>query len=114
MTATTNRRRDTRIPIRLDGFYSAGQVGGVGLLANISYSGALIEDTVMRPEIGTLVALNVYLEPPSAFEAATPFGLAGHVVRHSSNGFAFEFEDNHDPDVRRMVDNAAAILTAQR
>ena len=114
MTATTNRRRDTRIPIRLDGFYSAGRVGGVGVLANISYSGALIEDTVMRPEIDTLILLYVYLEPPSAFEAATPFRLAGHVVRHSSIGFAVEFEDNHDSDVRRMVDDAAAIIAAPR
>ncbi len=97
-----------------EGFYSAGRVKGVGVLANISYSGTLIEDTVMRPEIGTLVVLNVYLEPPSAFEAATPFELAGHLVRHSSNGFAFEFEDNHDPDVRRMVDGAAAVIAIRR
>ena len=114
MTETTNRRRDTRIPIRFEGFYSAGRVKGVGVIANISYSGALIEDTVMRPEIGTLVALNVYLEPPSAFEAATPFEMAGHVVRHSSNGFAVEFEDNRDYDVRRMVDDAAAIVAVPR
>ncbi len=114
MTATTNRRRDNRIPIRLEAFYSAGRVEGVGVLANISYSGALVEDTVMRPKIGTLVVLYVYLQPPSAFEAATPFELAGHVVRHSSNGFAIEYDDNLDPDVRRMVDDAAAIVAVPR
>ena len=114
MTATTNRRRHNRIPIRLEGFYAAGRVEGVGVLANISYSGALIEDTVMRPEIGTLVVLYVYLQPPSAFEAATPFELSGHVVRHSSAGFAIEYDDNLNPDVRRMVDDAAAIVAVPR
>jgi hypothetical protein len=64
----------------------------------------------MRPEIGTNITIYVYLEPPSAFEAVTPFKLAGHVVRHSPTGFAIEYEDNLDPDVRRMVDDAAAVM----
>ncbi len=114
MTATTNRRRDDRIPIPLAVHYSFGRVEGVGELADISYSGALIEDTAMRPEIGTPIVLYVHLEPPSAFEAATPFKLAGHVVRHSSTGFAVQYEDNHEPDVRRMLDDAAAIVAVPR
>ncbi len=114
MTETTNRRRDTRIPIRFEGFYSAGRVKGVGVLANISYSGALIEDTAMRPEIGTRIKLYVHLKPPCAFEAATPSELIGVVSRHSSDGFAVKFEDNLDPDVREMVDNAAALVTTSR
>ncbi len=89
-------------------------VDGFGELANISYSGALIEDTAMRPKIGTPIALYVYLKPPSAFEAATPFELSGHVVRHSSTGFAIEYEDIVDPDVRRMVDDAAAVVAVRR
>ena len=114
MTATTNRRYYNRIPIRLEAFYSAGRVGGVGEVANISYSGALIEDTVMRPEIGTPIKLYLYLKPPSAFTAAAPFELAGHVVRHSTNGFAIEHEDNRDPDLRGMVDDAAAVVAVPR
>ncbi len=114
MTETTNRRPDNRIPIRLEAFYSAGRVEGDGVLANISYSGALVEDTTIQPEIGTRVVLYVYLQPPSAFAAATPIKLAGHVVRHRSNGFAIEYKDNLDPDMRRMVDDAAAIVAAPR
>ena len=110
MTETTNRRPHNRIPIHLAAFYSSGRIEADGVLADISYSGALIEDTTIQPEIGTFVVLHVYLEPPSAFAAATPFELAGHVVRHSSNGFAFEYKDNLDPDVRRMVDDAAAVM----
>jgi len=68
----------------------------------------------MRPEIGTPVTLYVYLIPLSAFEALTPLELAGHVVRHSSNGFAIEYKDNLDPDVHRMVDDAAAVVAVPR
>ena len=114
MTQTTNKCRDDRIFIRLEAFYSFGRMEDEGLLADISYSGALIEGTTMQPEIGTDITIYVYLEPPSAFEAVTPFKLTGHVVRHSPTGFAIEYEDNLDPDVRRMVDDAAAIMAASR
>ena len=114
MTATTHRGRADRISIRLEAFYSFGRVEDNGMLADISYSGALIEGTTMRPEIGARVALYVYLKPPSTFEAVTPFQLTGHVVRHSSTGFAIEYEDNLDPDVRRMVDDAAAVVAGPR
>jgi hypothetical protein len=114
MTATTNRRRDNRIPMPLEVHFSFSRVEGFGKLADISYSGALIEDTAMRPKIGTPIVLYVYLKPPSAVEAATPFELSGHVVRHSSTGFAVEYEDNLNRDVRRMVDDAAAIVAVPR
>ncbi len=68
----------------------------------------------MRPEIGTRVVLYMYLEPPNAFEAVTPFKLVGHVTRHSSSGFAIEYDDNLDPDLRRMVDDAAAVVAVPR
>ncbi len=110
MTETTNRRPDKRIPTDLQAFYYARRVDAMGVVANISYSGALIEDITVQPEIGTFVVLYVYLEPPSAFEAATPFQLTGSVVRHSSAGFAIKYKDNLDSDVRRMVDDAAAIV----
>ncbi len=113
MTEDTDRRRGNRISIHLAAHYSFGRVVEVGELANISYSGALIEGTTMRPEVGTLVTLYVSLEPPSPFEAATPFELAGHVVRHTTTGFAIEYKDL-DPEVRRMVDDAAAIVAAPR
>ena len=114
MTATTNETRDDRILIRLEVYCSFERVEGTASLANISYTGALVEDTTVRPEIGARVKLYVHLKPPCAFEAETPFELTGVVVRHSSNGFAVEFEDNHDPDVRRMVDDAVAIVAAPR
>ncbi len=114
MAETTNKRPDNRIAIRLAVVYSFGRIEGDGVLANISCSGALIADTNMEPAIGTLVTVYVYLKPPTAFGAATSFKLAGHVTRHSSSGFAIEYDDNLDPDVRRMVDDAAAIVAVPR
>jgi hypothetical protein len=114
MTATTSKRSGDRISIRLEAYGSFGRCEVVGVLTNISYSGALIEGTKMQPEIGTAIVLNVYLKPPSAFEAVTPFQLTGHVVRHSSTGFAIEYEDIVDPDVRRIVDDAAAVVAGPR
>ena len=112
MTATTDKRRGDRISIRLQVYLSEDLYEVVGTLANISYSGALIEDTSMQPEIHTRCILYVYLKPPDAFRVASPFELGGRVVRHSSTGFAIEFTDRFDPDVRRLVDDAAAFLTA--
>ena len=114
MTATTNRRRNDRTPLPLEVHYSFDGAEGFGELVNISYSGALIEDTAMRPKIGRPIVLYVYLKPTSAFEAVTPFEPTGHVVRHSSAGFAVEYKDIVDPDVRRMLDDAAAIVAAPR
>jgi hypothetical protein len=114
MTATTHPSRDDRISIRLEAHCSVGHFEVVGVLTNISYSGALIEDTSMKPAIGTPIVLYVYLKPPSAFEAATPFELTGRIVRHSSTGFAIAHEDNLDPDVRRMVDDATTIVAVPR
>ena len=114
MTETTNRRHENRVLTSLKAYYSFGQVDGVGVLAGISYSGALIEGISTRPEIGTPIVLYLYLKPPDAFKAVSPFELAGHIVRHSSTGFAIEYEHNFDPNVRRMLSDAAAIVAAPR
>jgi hypothetical protein len=113
MTAATDKRAD-RFPVPLKVYYSYERVEGAASLTNISYTGALLENTPMRPEIGTCVQLYVHLKPPCTIEPVAPSKLIGVVVRHSSNGFAVKFENSHDPDLRRMVDDAAAILTAER
>jgi len=107
---------------------------GVASLVNISYTGALLGNTTMRPKIGARVTFHVQLKPPRAseaeigtstnlygdlqpprgFEAEAQSELTGLVVRHSSDGFAVEFESSHDPYMRRIVDDAAAIIAARR
>ncbi len=114
MAETTSKQRDNRISIRLVALYNIGRMGASGRLANISYSGALIEDITMQPEIGTPIILQVFFKPPGSLKAATPFKLVGHVVRHTATGFAIEYDDKLDPDARRIVDEAAAIVDTPR
>ncbi len=114
MIEMMERRRGYRVSIRLEVYFSEDLYEVIGTLSNISYSGALLKDTSMQPEVGTPCVLYLYLKPPGAFKAVSPFRLTGHVVRHTSTGFAIEYEDTFDPDVRRMVDDAAAILDASR
>ncbi len=110
MSETTNRRHKNRTPTSLKAYYSFDLVDGVGVLADVSYSGALIEGISKRPEIGTSIVLCVYLKSPLVSGKVTAFELSGVVVRLSSTGFAIEYEDNHEPDVRRMLNVAAAIM----
>ena len=114
MTDTTSDRRADRILIRLEVFCSFERVEGTASLANISYTGALVEGTTVTPVIGTRIKLYVHLKPPSAFKAEDPLQVTGVVTRHTSGGFAVEFEDKLDPDVRRMVDDAAAVVAIRR
>jgi hypothetical protein len=113
MTEKTGGTRANRVPIRLDTYYAYGWVEGAGVVANISYSGALIEGTPAQPEIGTPIVLHVCLHPPSAFQVSSPFELVGHVVRHCASGFAIKYDESANQLVHRMVDNAAAVVAAQ-
>ena len=100
-----NRRGDGRIRTQFETLYSAGRTEGAGVLADISYSGALIAEASLRPEVGDKLRLYVFVQPVS------PFELIGSVVRVTEDGFAIEYELS-DPAVRRLVDDAAAIVTA--
>jgi len=113
MTNTMSKRTG-RVPAPLRVHYSFDRLEGTATLVNISYSGALLQDPAPRPEIGTPLTLFLFLQHPRAFKADLPSELAGVVVRHSSDGFAVKFEDNLDPDVREMVDYAAALVATRR
>jgi hypothetical protein len=91
----------------LHAHYSSGPEEGIGVLANISYSGALIEDSSARPTVGSRVRIYVFNEPEDPITPASPYELVGRVVRHSSSGFAIEYDDA-DPEVRQLVDETAS------
>ncbi len=114
MTEMTKKLRGYRVSMRLEAYCSEDLFEVVGVLTNISYSGAPIEDTSMQPEIGAPIVLYLHLKLPGSDKAVSPFKLTGHVVRHSSTGFAIEYERNFDPDVHRMLSDAAAIVAASR
>lgn len=98
-----HKPRDPRIRTRFEALLSLGRSEGAGLLADISYSGARIEDSSLIPEVGTPVRIYVFVMPVS------PFQLQGEVVRTTEKGFAIAYSVE-DPEVRRLVDDAAALV----
>ncbi len=107
VSAIVQRRRGTRFTTTLNAHYDSGSEKGTGVLENISYSGALIENSSARPTVGSRVRVYVFVEPVDLLAPASPYELLGRVVRHSFAGFAIEYEDT-DPEVLQLVDKAAA------
>jgi hypothetical protein len=97
------RRKDIRFRTRFDALISSGPAEGAGVLVDISYSGARLEESSLRPELGTSVRLYVFIQP------VAPFELVGYVTRHTDSGFVILYEVA-DPDVRRLVDDVSAIV----
>jgi hypothetical protein len=100
-----DKRRDPRFKTRFDALYSLGHEEGSGVLADLSYSGARLDNASLKPEPGTKVCLYVFVQP------IQPFELAGHVVRHTEDGFAIEV-DVCDAEIQHLVDDVRAIVTA--
>lgn len=96
------RRQDGRVKTRFESLIS-GSAEGVGVLVDISYSGAFIEEATASPQIGEKIRLYVFVQPVS------PFHVEGNVVRRGESSFAIQYE-NLDPEVCRLVDDAAAIV----
>ncbi len=101
------RRQNPRVRTRFESLISLGRTEGVGVLADISYSGAQIEEVTTLPEVGDHVRLYVFVQPVS------PFQIEGEVVRLSESGFAIACKDL-DPQMCRLVDDAAAIVKVPR
>lgn len=99
------KRRHPRFRARFDALCSSGREEGVGVLADISYSGARLEGATIQPAPGTKVRLYVFVQPVS------PFELAGEVVRSDGSGFAIAYQIE-SPEVQRLVDDVAALVCA--
>ena len=99
------RRKDIRFKARFDALISSGPAEGAGVLADLSYSGARVEQVSLRPDLGPNVRLYVFVQP------VAPFELIGSVTRHTESGFVILYEVS-DPEVRRLVDDVSAIVAA--
>jgi len=99
-----DRRWNYRIQTRFEIMYSSGREDGSGILADISYNGALLIRASVQPRLGSQVRVFVHSNEDS------PFEVVGKVVRLVENGFAIEYADLN-PELRRLVDDAAAIVT---
>lgn len=91
---------------RFESLISSGPTEGTGVLADISYAGALVEESTFMPEIGKTMRLYVFVQP------VAPFEVIGTVVRHTDKGFAIEYDELSD-DIRRLVDEASSMVGAE-
>ena len=98
-------RRSLRFKTHFDVLYSAGPEEGAGVLSEVSYAGARLENTSLRPALGARVKLYVFVQP------VMPFELEGHVARITDSGFAIQYE-LFDPEIRRLVDDLCALVAA--
>ncbi len=99
-----NRRAHPRFQARFDVLCSAGEHEGSGTLVNISRSGARLDSASHVPELGTKVRLYIFIQP------VCPFELSGEVIRCDGPTFAIRYS-NLDPEVGRLVDDVAALVT---
>jgi hypothetical protein len=99
------KRSRPRFKTRFDALISASAEEGAGVLGEISYTGARLDDTSMRPPHGSKIKLYVFIQP------VAPFELEGVVVRHTETGFALLY-DLKDPELRRLVDDVSAVVAA--
>ena len=103
MEPSADRRRNFRIRTHFETTYSTDRQEGSAILANISYSGALLTQASLQPRLESQVRIYVLLNEDF------PFVIVGQVVRHVGDGFAIESADL-SPEVRRLVDYAAAMV----
>ncbi len=97
-----DKRWNSRIRTHFEILYSSGREEGSGILANISYSGALLIQASVQPRLGSQVRVYVPLKEDS------PFEVVGKVVRLVEDGFAIEYPAL-GTELRRLVDDAAAV-----
>jgi len=97
-------RRSPRIRTWFETHFSSQRQEGEGVLADVSYTGARVEDTGIQPSIGALAILYVCLP-----DDPKPFQLEGRVTRHTDAGFAIEYA-RPDQDMRRGVDRIAEMV----
>ncbi len=96
-------RRSPRFRTRFDALISADSAQGAGVLTEIAYSGARLEEVSVIPPLGTRVTLYIFVEP------VAPFTLEGHVVRTTGDGFAITYE-LFDANIRSMVDDVSSMV----
>jgi hypothetical protein len=102
----TGKRRGQRIQTSLKTLFSAENGGGEATIAEISYSGARLTNTPLRPPLGSSVYVYVWLENQDE-----PFELDARVARHRPDGFAIEYE-KPGQDTCQVVDLAAGAIVA--
>jgi len=104
MSIEDGTRRSHRIRTWFETHFSSQRREGEGVLTDISYTGARLEDTSIQPHIGAHTVLYVSLPDDSK-----PFQVEGSVARHTDTGFAIEYKDQ-DASIREGVDRVSRLV----
>ncbi len=86
-------RRHERIETRFEVVWVAGSLDGVGVVRNLSRSGAWIDAMRVPPQTGARIQIGILEEERDATVAR------GEVVRRSSLGFAVQFHPASSSEV---------------
>ncbi len=92
----SHRRPHQRAEVGITVLCASGTDRGSGTLTSLSLSGALLEETSIRPKLSATVEIRFRL--PSDEK---PLTLAGTLVRHSASGFAIQFTTS--PEIVRQM-----------
>lgn len=98
-----DQRRSPRYLTQLDALISSEGKEDAGVLVEISYAGARLEQVKAIPPEGSKVCLYVFIQP------VAPFELHGVVARVTEDGFAVMYE-LFDPEIQSLVDDVSAIV----
>ncbi len=96
-------RRHERIETRFEVVWVAGSLDGVGVVRNLSRSGAWIDAMRVRPPSGARIQVGILEEERDSTVAE------GDVVRRSALGFAVEFLPDRAAEVGRLVDRLMEV-----
>jgi hypothetical protein len=102
-----NRRQAHRLKAEFETLFSNDRQEGAGLLADLSYGGARIDEVSLQPKVGATLRLYVFLQP------VNPVELIGTVIRHTDTGFALSFPET-SPEIRQLVDDLGALVVPPR
>ncbi len=91
------RRYEVRIETRFEAVWAAGSLYGVGVLRNLSGSGAWIDEVSAQPPMGARIRIVI----PE--EERDPLVVEGEVVRRTTLGFSVGIQPANSDAVRRLL-----------
>ncbi len=97
-------RRSPRFRTRFDSLVSFDGGEGAGVMTEISYAGAQLEEMDTLPPLGAKITLYVFIQP------VAPFELQGNVTRVADSAFSITW-DLFDEEIRRLVDDVGAVVS---
>jgi voltage-gated potassium channel len=94
----TDRRTAARVPRTSPVFFSSGRIEGQGRLADLSSTGARIEEATADLKPGAPITMTLELS-----QEGFRFQVKGRVARETPGGFAIEFHLDPDPSVEALM-----------